>query len=189
MSACVSIPAEATGGDPHPTPEMPPSSEAGRMREPVRQAGHDTDWLISISDTRILFKLGRTAARELTRRPGFLAPVQLSRRCLCWWASEIDAYAASLQRQGAQRRTCATTTRPAYSSATRPRWITGTVRAARSRKERRATRTRRQTSGTLSPSASRVTATSALNLIWKPNHELDDTRCQLVRQVDLVTAP
>ena len=56
------------------------------------------DQLISVGDIRSLFKLGRTAAYELTHRAGFPAPVLVSSRCLRWWASEIDAYAGALQR-------------------------------------------------------------------------------------------
>ena len=85
------------------------------MGERTGQERHDADRLMSISDIRMLFKLGRTAAYELTRRPGFPAPVQLSRRCLRWWASEVDAYADTLQREGAQRRARGTTTRQANS--------------------------------------------------------------------------
>jgi len=96
------------------------------------QERHDADRLMSVSDIRMLFKLGRTAAYQLTRRPGFPAPVQLSRRCLRWWASEIDAYAETLQREGAQRRTRRTTTQQENSPGAQPRRITGTVRAARS---------------------------------------------------------
>jgi predicted DNA-binding transcriptional regulator AlpA len=103
------------------------------MGERTGQERHDADWLMSISDIRMLFKLGRTAAYELTRRPDFPAPVQVSRRCLRWWASEIDAYADTLQRHGAQHRTRDTTTRPANSPGAQPRRITGTLRAARSR--------------------------------------------------------
>jgi len=101
------------------------------MGERTGQERHDADRLMSVSDIRMLFKLGRTAAYQLTSRPGFPAPVQLSRRCLRWWASEIDAYAETLQREGAQRRTRRTTTRQASSPGAQPRRITGTVRAAR----------------------------------------------------------
>lgn len=102
------------------------------MGERTGQERHDADQLVSVSDIRMLFKLGRTAAYELTRRPGFPAPVHLSRRCLRWWASEIDAYAETLQREGVQRRTRrTTTTQHANSPGARPRRITGTVRAAR----------------------------------------------------------
>jgi predicted DNA-binding transcriptional regulator AlpA len=103
------------------------------MGERTGRERHDADWLMSIGDIRKLFKLGRTTAYELTRRPGFPPPVQVSRRCLRWWASEIEAYAATLQRQGAQRRTRGTTTPRASTPGAQPRRITGTVRAARSR--------------------------------------------------------
>ena len=91
------------------------------MSERPSRGGHDTDRLISVSDIRMLFKLGRTAAYQLTRRPGFPAPVQLSRRCLRWWASEVDAYADTLQRERAQRRTHRTTTRQAHNLGARTR--------------------------------------------------------------------
>ena len=100
------------------------------------RGGRAPDRLISIADIRVLFKLGRTATYELTHRPGFPAPVQVSRRCLRWWASEVDEYAKTLPREGAQRRAYRTTARPAASlTAASPRRITGTVRAARSRRE------------------------------------------------------
>ena len=105
------------------------------MSWPTSGGGHDTDRLISISDIRMLFKLGRTAAYQMTLRPGFPAPVQVSRRCLRWWASEVDAYADTLQREGAQRRTRGTTALQANTPGAQPRRITGTVRAARSREE------------------------------------------------------
>lgn len=130
-----SLPSGAAGKDPHPEPEMPLAREAGRMREHVCRGGHDTDWLMSISDIRMLFKLGRTAAYELTRRPGFPAPVQVSRRCLRWWASEVGSYAGTLQHERAQRRSRRMTTPHAEWPVTERRRITGTVRAARSRKE------------------------------------------------------
>lgn len=103
------------------------------MSERTGRERHDADWLMSISDIRALFKLGRTAAYELTRRPGFPPPVQVSRRCLRWWASEIAAYADTLQRQGARQRTRRTTTPRASTPGAQPRRITGTVRAARNR--------------------------------------------------------
>jgi predicted DNA-binding transcriptional regulator AlpA len=101
----------------------------------ARQGRGNTDQLISITDIRALFKLGRTAAYELTHRPGFPAPVQVSRRCLRWWASEVNAYADTLQREGARCRARRATTRQADDPAVQPRRITGTVRAARGRKK------------------------------------------------------
>jgi predicted DNA-binding transcriptional regulator AlpA len=103
--------------------------------EAVRPGRPGTDRLISVGDIRELFKLGRTAAYELTRRPGFPAPVQVSRRCLRWWASEVDAFADALQREGAERGTRRAVTRETGSPTAVPRRITGTVRAARSRRE------------------------------------------------------
>ena len=112
-----------------------PEDSSGCEPEVTRQGRCDTDQLISIGDIRTLFKLGRTAAYELTRRPEFPAPVQISRGCLRWWVSEVNAYADTLQREGAQSRARRTTTRQADFAAAPPRRITGTVRAARVRRE------------------------------------------------------
>jgi predicted DNA-binding transcriptional regulator AlpA len=98
-----------------------------------------SDRLISIEDIRELFKLGRTAAYELTHRPDFPEPVPISSRCYRWWASEVDAFADNLRRKrseqsvqgGTQRATKPQTPHPAAP----PRRITGKVRAARSRRE------------------------------------------------------
>jgi predicted DNA-binding transcriptional regulator AlpA len=103
--------------------------------EAAREGRPGADRLISVGDIRVLFKLGRTAAYELTRRPGFPAAVRVSSRCLRWWASEVDAYAGTLQRDGAQRQTRRAATRVADEPAGVPRRITGTVRAARGRRE------------------------------------------------------
>jgi len=101
--------------------------DSGAVRE-----GRPLDRLITIDDVRALFKLGRTAAYELTHRAEFPAPVQVSRRCLRWWASDVDAYADALQREAAERRTRRTTARPAGEpTASAAGRITGTVRAAR----------------------------------------------------------
>jgi predicted DNA-binding transcriptional regulator AlpA len=105
--------------------------DPGAVRE-----GRLPDRLISIDDIRALFKLGRTAAYELTHRAEFPAPVQVSRRCLRWWASEVDAYADALQREAAERRTRRTPARLAGEpTASAARRITGTVRAARGHRE------------------------------------------------------
>lgn len=101
----------------------------------VPQPRPGTDRLISIGDIRALFKLGRTAAYDLTHRPGFPAPVQVSRRCYRWWASEVDAYVVTLQRETTQRRTRRTMTRHVAESTAAPRRITGTVRGARSHRK------------------------------------------------------
>jgi predicted DNA-binding transcriptional regulator AlpA len=82
-----------------------PADLATREPEAAREGRPGADRLISVADIRVLFKLGRTAAYELTHRPGFPAPVRVSSRCLRWWASEVDTYAGTLQREGEQRRT------------------------------------------------------------------------------------
>jgi predicted DNA-binding transcriptional regulator AlpA len=103
------------------------------------EAGHArwaSDRLISIQDIREIFRLGRTAAYELTHRLGFPGPVLVSPRCYRWWASEVNAFAASLRRErteaarsGSRRVARQHTPHPAA-----PRRITGMVRAARTRK-------------------------------------------------------
>jgi hypothetical protein len=68
----------------------PDDLAASRLEKaaPTRSA---SDELISIADIRGLFKLGRTAAHELTHRPGFLDHVEISPRCYRWWASDTSA--------------------------------------------------------------------------------------------------
>jgi predicted DNA-binding transcriptional regulator AlpA len=116
-----------------PYPAIPASSAA-------RSARWTSDRLISIGDIRALFKLGRTAAYELTHRPDFPEPVPISPRCYRWWASEVEAFADSLRRKrpdqsaggggGGTRRTPKPRT---LHPAMPPRRITGKVRAARTR--------------------------------------------------------
>ncbi len=93
------------------------------------------DRLISISDIRALFKLGRTAAYELTHRLGFPDPVPISSRCYRWWASEVEAFAATLRHERAQGGTQRTRRPHTPDPAIPPRRITGKVRATRTRKE------------------------------------------------------
>jgi predicted DNA-binding transcriptional regulator AlpA len=93
-----------------------------------------SDSLISIADLRKMFRLGRTAAYELTRRPDFPAAVRVSARCYRWWASEVDAFAADLRRERGQR-TQRQTAKPQRSDPAAPvRHIAGKVRAARTHK-------------------------------------------------------
>jgi predicted DNA-binding transcriptional regulator AlpA len=123
-----------------PTPET--TSAAGTTADPpaarAQAAGPlrlDGDTLITITDIRRIFRLGRTAAYELTRRPGFPDPVQVSARCYRWWASEVDAYATALPREHArQAPRQASGSRPP-DPATPPRQITGRIRAARTSKK------------------------------------------------------
>jgi len=62
------------------------------------------DTLIGMRDIRAIFKLGRTAAYLLVRRPDFPARIVISARCHRWWASEVDAFAAKLQAQANPQR-------------------------------------------------------------------------------------
>ena len=111
-------------------PAIAPPEAAGQTR-------WISDRLISIGDIRDLFKLGRTAAYELTHRPEFPEPVPVSSRCYRWWASEVEAYADTLRLRRSQQSAGATrrAAEPnASHRATPPRRITGKVRAARNRK-------------------------------------------------------
>jgi predicted DNA-binding transcriptional regulator AlpA len=117
---------------------MPPaindSDATDQPTAPVRDRP-PTDSLIGIGEIRRLFGLGRTAAYDLTHRPGFPAPVPVSRNAYRWWASEVAAFTAALRadshtssagpRRRAQQRT-------SPDDAVHLR-ITGKVRAARNR--------------------------------------------------------
>ena len=91
------------------------------------------DALVSIADIRKRFKLGRTAAYELTHRLGFPDPVPISPRCYRWWASEVDAFAASLRRERANQSAAGSQRKekPEAPCPATPMQITGTLRAAR----------------------------------------------------------
>lgn len=113
----------------------PEDPVASRLEDavPTRSA---SDELISIADIRRLFKLGRTAAYELTHRPGFPDHIEISPHCYRWWASEVYKFAATLHRERAQGGTprVAKSRRPPESKMP-PSRISGKVRAARVRKE------------------------------------------------------
>jgi predicted DNA-binding transcriptional regulator AlpA len=101
------------------------------------QTSWTSDTLISIRDLREFFGLGRTAAYELTRRPGFPVPVVISPRCYRWWASEVLAFAASIRSQSAKPNrpaSCARRRREPDLSTSACR-ISGKVRAARTRRQ------------------------------------------------------
>jgi predicted DNA-binding transcriptional regulator AlpA len=100
-------------------------------------SAHTDDRLISIRDIRIIFGLGRTAAYELTHRPEFPEPVRVSPRCYRWWASEVNAFAASLRARSPKPASRARTQRAAISQlphSEAPRHITGQIRTARTPK-------------------------------------------------------
>jgi predicted DNA-binding transcriptional regulator AlpA len=111
-----------------------PQDPATEEPQAVPSPSLASDSLLTIGDVRKIFGLGRTAAYELTHRPGFPDPVPVSARCYRWWASEVDAFAAALRRERAQR-TARPRTKPSLPDpALPPRRISGTVRAARTGK-------------------------------------------------------
>jgi predicted DNA-binding transcriptional regulator AlpA len=128
----VSTPASRTGhklDDLGPAMNNPEGTAAGKAEtdDLPRPAG---DRLISIADIRLIFKLGRTAAYELTHRPEFPDRVEISPHCYRWWASEVDSFAGSLRRahsQGSKRRRH----EPRPPELDPPLRIIGTVRAVR----------------------------------------------------------
>ena len=97
-----------------------------------------TDKLISIRDIRELFAIGRTAAYDLTHRPGFPEPIRLSPRCYRWWANEVTAFAVSMRRDSATPKRISNAHRSAsqrtQSEGMSPLRITGRTRLARTRK-------------------------------------------------------
>ena len=103
--------------------------------EPAATTSLQAGSLISIREIRALFGLGRTAAYELTHRPGFPSPVRISPRCYRWWASEVAAFTADIRRQSrpGNRQRPARQAAPAQDLPALH--ITGKVRAARRRKE------------------------------------------------------
>jgi predicted DNA-binding transcriptional regulator AlpA len=118
---------------------MPPavddSDATGQPTAPVRDRP-PTDSLIGIGEIRQLFGLGRTAAYDLTHRPGFPSPVPVSRNAYRWWASEVAAFAAALRADSQNssagpRRRAQQRTSPHEAAHLR---ITGNVRAARNRR-------------------------------------------------------
>lgn len=94
---------------------------------------HGEGKLITMAEIRAKFRLGRTAAYELVRRPGFPSRIVVSPRCHRWPESEVDAFVASL-------RTCSgpvgRTVRQAQPSSrmTVPLRLTGTPRPVQARK-------------------------------------------------------
>lgn len=105
------------------------TSSSRRPATEPPQLAHDS--LIDITEIRRIFKLGRTAAYELTHRPDFPDPVPISPRCYRWWASEVTAFANDLRRKP-PRASSRRAARPRVPDlATTPRQIIGRVRAAR----------------------------------------------------------
>jgi predicted DNA-binding transcriptional regulator AlpA len=103
---------------------------------PSEHATRSGDSLMDIEGIREFFKLGRTAAYELTHRPEFPEPVVVSSRCYRWWASEVAAYATTLRREPI-RRGRRRTPMPQGNPTGSPRRIIGTVRTAQPRRPAR----------------------------------------------------
>src|SRR5258708_13686417 len=88
---------------------LPPDAGQGTERlpfpadadepQPVTFTTMPIESLIGIREIRAMFRLGRTAAYELTHRPGFPAPIRISARCYRWWATDVTAFAAGLRQQ------------------------------------------------------------------------------------------
>jgi predicted DNA-binding transcriptional regulator AlpA len=123
-----------------PSPEV--TNSPGATSDPpavrARVAGSlrlDSDTLITITDIRRIFRLGRTAAYELTHRTGFPDPVQVSSRCYRWWASEVDTFAAAVPREQARQATRSASEPRLRDPVPPPRQITGRVRAAQTSKK------------------------------------------------------
>lgn len=103
--------------------------------EPAANVQWMADRLISIRDIRTLFELGRTAAYELTHRPGFPEPVVISPRCYRWWASEVTAFATGIRNgQAKPQRSASRVREQAARPSTPPLRINGTIRVARTRR-------------------------------------------------------
>jgi predicted DNA-binding transcriptional regulator AlpA len=110
-----------------------PLTAPASANEPLPSTGTTMpgDRLIGIAEIRMMFGLGRTAAYELTHRPGFPAPIRISARCYRWWAAEVAVFAAGLRQQARP----VARHRSAHAQQVPERHITGKVRMARRRNE------------------------------------------------------
>lgn len=110
-----------------------------RDTQPSRGTEQIPDRMISVADIRVLFRLGRTAAYELTHRPDFPEPVVISTRCHRWWASEVIAFADAIRRESPRPRRHGNANHVRHRQVTNPNTpacrITGRVRVARARKQ------------------------------------------------------
>ena len=61
------------------------------------RTAEDGDELITMTEIRAKFKLGRTAGYELVRRPDFPARIVISPRCHRWLRGEVDAFSETLR--------------------------------------------------------------------------------------------
>lgn len=129
----ITYPATQPGASDGPARSRPSGTDQPEAPPRGQPSG---DRLIGIREIRQLFGLGRTAAYELTHRPGFPAPVPLSSHAYRWWASEVTAFATALRGDGRNppgrsRRQPQRRTPPPEAAHLR---ITGTVRSAHGRR-------------------------------------------------------
>lgn len=112
-----------------PSSALTASGRSSSSSGSVAGSSSADDSLIDITDIRMITKLGRTAAYELTRRQGFPDPVPLSSRCYRWWRGEVVAFLDTLRQEPVRRARQVRRTTPSAP----PRKITGAVRASRRR--------------------------------------------------------
>lgn len=93
---------------------------------------HGDGKLITIAEIRAKFRLGRTAAYELVRRPGFPPRIVVSPRCHRWLESEVDAFVAALRDRSGPVGRDARHAQPSGRAAV-PLRLTGTSRPVRAR--------------------------------------------------------
>ena len=108
-----------------------PQDQDAAGPQPPRSPRPAGDRLITITDIRRIFGLGRTAAYDLTHRPDFPGPVSVSPRCYRWWASEVNTFAEALRLERS-RPSARPTVKPRLADPATPTGrISGRVRAAR----------------------------------------------------------
>jgi predicted DNA-binding transcriptional regulator AlpA len=112
---------------------MVPSQPDPRARGTTLDGGA----LITMKEIRAKFRLGRTAAYELVRRPDFPARIVVSARCHRWLESEVDAFGEALRDHPAPRRAPAGRRAQPPGPAATPRRLTGEKHPVRARKEAR----------------------------------------------------
>jgi predicted DNA-binding transcriptional regulator AlpA len=99
---------------------------------PARSAAQEPGGrLITMREIRARFRLGRTAAYELVRRPDFPPRIVVSPRCHRWLESEVDAFAAALRGRPAPAKRV---TGQAQPPGAVPLRLTGRPRPVRARK-------------------------------------------------------
>jgi predicted DNA-binding transcriptional regulator AlpA len=97
----------------------------------------DAVGLMSRREIGEFFRLGKSAAYDLTRRADFPPPVVVSARCLRWPQRDITEFAEGLRGSTARRRGHPRTARGPAGVSAGPRRITGRVRAVGERRETR----------------------------------------------------